>query len=151
LGELSLTELAHRVRHEIQKDHCLGQAAQLAQYFLFALFPFFLFLTMLLGNLPIPNLLECMMEVLAQVQPGDALRLVQENMHQLMTGDRGGLLSFGIVAALWTSSSALTGSLNRVYDLEEGRSFWKVHLIAILLAVRLSAFMIEQEWKWKYG
>jgi hypothetical protein len=32
---------------------------------------------MLLGNLPIPNLLDRMMEVLAQVQPGDALRLVQ--------------------------------------------------------------------------
>jgi membrane protein len=71
-----------------------------------------------------------------------------------MTGDRGGLLSFGIVAALWTSCSAITaiiGSLNRAYDLEEGHSFWKVRLIAILLAVGLSAFMIEQEWKWKYG
>jgi membrane protein len=140
--------------HEIQEDDCLGQAAQLAYYFPVALFPFFLFLTMLLGNLPIPNLLDRMMEVLAQEQPGDALRLVQENLHQPMTGDRGGLLSFGIVAALWTSSSAITaiiGSLNRAYDLEEGRPFWKVRLIAILLAVGLSAFMIEQEWKWKYG
>jgi len=98
--------------------------------------------------------MDRMMEVLAQVQPGDALRLVQENLHQPMTGDRGGLLSFGIVAALWTSSSAITaiiGSLNRAYDLEEGRPFWKVCLMAILLAVGLSAFMIEQEWKWKYG
>src|SRR6266850_3122837 len=92
--------------------------------------------------------MDRMMEVLAQVQPGDALRLVQENLHKPMTGDRGGLLSFGIVAALWTSSSAITaiiGSLNRAYDLEEGRPFWKVCLMAILLAVGLSAFMIEQE------
>jgi membrane protein len=109
---------------------------------------------MLLGNLPSPNLLDRMIEVLALVQPGDALRLVQENLHQPMTGDRGGLLSFGIVAALWTSSSAITaiiGSLNRAYDLEEGRPFWEVRLMAILLAVGLSAFMIEQEGKWKYG
>jgi hypothetical protein len=76
LRELSLTELAHRVRHEIQKDDCLGQAAQLAYYFLFARFPSFLFLTTLLGNLPIPHLLDRMMEVLAQVQPGDALQLI---------------------------------------------------------------------------
>jgi hypothetical protein len=105
---------------------------------------------MLLANLPIPDLLDRMMEVMAQVQPGDALRLVQENLHQLMTGDRGGLLSVGIVAALWTSSSAITaiiGSLDRAYDLEEGRPFWKVRLMAILLAGGLSAFMIEQEWK----
>jgi len=38
--------------------------------------PCFLFLTTLLGNLPIPNRLDRMMEVLAQVQSGDALRLI---------------------------------------------------------------------------
>jgi membrane protein len=71
-----------------------------------------------------------------------------------MTGDHGGLLSFGIVTALSTSSSAITaliGSLNRAYHLEEGCPFWKVCHIAILLAVGLSAFMIELEWNWKYG
>jgi len=136
--------------HEIQEDDCFGQAAQLAYDFLFALFPSFLFLTTLLGNLPIPQLLDRMMEVLAQVQPGDALRLVQENLHQLITGDRGGLLSLGIVAALWTSSSTITaiiGSLNRAYDLEEGRPFWKVCLMAILLTGGLPAFVSEQAWK----
>jgi membrane protein len=82
---------------------------------------------------------------LAQLLPGDALRLVQENLHQLLTGERGGLLSFGILAALWTSSSALTAlidSLNRAYDVEEGRPFWKVRFIAILLTVGLSVFMV---------
>ena len=145
LGGVGVRELARRVIHEIQDDDCFGRAAQLAYYFLFALFPFFLFLTTLLGYLPIPNLLERMMEVLAQVLPGDALRMVQENLRQLVTGERGGLLSFGILAALWTSSSALTAiidSLNRAYDVEEGRPFWKVRLIAILLTVGLSAFIV---------
>jgi membrane protein len=62
--------------HEIQEDDCLGRAAQLAYDFLFARFPSFLFLTTLVGNLPIPQLLDRMMEVLAQVQAGDALRLI---------------------------------------------------------------------------
>jgi membrane protein len=144
-GGVGAKELGRRVIHEIQDDDCFGRAAQLAYYLLFALFPFFLFLTTLLGYLPIPNLLDRMMEVLAQVLPGDALRLVQENLHQLVTGERGGLLSFGILAALWTSSSALTAiidSLNRAYDVEEGRPFWKVRLIAILLTVGLSAFIV---------
>jgi membrane protein len=86
--------------HEIQGDECFGRAAQLAYYFLFALFPFFLFLTTLLGYLPIPNLLDRIMEVLAPLLTGDALRLLQDNLHQLVTGERGGLLSFGILAAL---------------------------------------------------
>ena len=145
LGGLGPKELARRVLHEIQKDECLGRAAQLAYYFLFALFPFFLFLTTLLGYLPIPNLLDRIMEVLAPLLPGDALRLVQDNLHQLVTGERGGLLSFGILAALWTSSSALTAiidSLNRAYDVEEGRPFWKVRLTAILLTVGMSLFIM---------
>jgi hypothetical protein len=48
-------------------------------------------------------------------------------------------------AALWTSSSALTAiidSLNRAYDVEEGRPFWKVRLTAIGLTVGLSAFIV---------
>jgi membrane protein len=144
-GGLGVKGLARQVIHEIQADDCLGRAAQLAYYFIFALFPFFLFLTTLLGYLPIPNLLDRIMEILAQLLPGDALRLVQENLHQLLTGERGGLLSFGILAALWTSSSALTAlidSLNRAYDVEEGRPFWKVRFIAILLTVGLSVFMV---------
>jgi hypothetical protein len=47
--------------------------------------------------------------------------------------------------------TAILASPNRAYDLEEGRTFWKVSRIAILLTEGLSAFMIEQEWKWKYG
>jgi membrane protein len=145
LGSLGAKELARRVMHEFQDDDCLGRAAQLAYYFLFALFPFFLFLTTLLGYLPIPDLLDRILAGLAPLLPGDALRLVQDNLHQLVTGQRGGLLSFGILAALWTSSSALTAiidSLNRAYDVEEGRPFWKTRGIAILLTVGLSVFFV---------
>jgi membrane protein len=133
------------VLRELQEDDCLGRAAQLAYYFLFALFPFFLFLTSLLGFLPIPNLLDRLLELLGQMLPGEALQLVQENVRDLVTNQRGGLLSFGILAALWTSSSALTAivdSLNRAYGVDEGRPFWKVRGLAILLTVGLSAFLI---------
>jgi membrane protein len=145
LGGLGVAELGRRVIAEIRNDDCLGRAAQLAYYFLFALFPFFLFLTTLLGYLPIPNLLDRLLETLGQMLPGEALRLVEDNVRQLVTGQRGGLLSFGILAALWTSSSALTAiidSLNRAYDVEEGRPFWKVRLTAMGITIGLSAFIV---------
>jgi membrane protein len=145
LGGLGAKELARRVVHEVQKDECLGRAAQLAYYFLFALFPFLLFLTTLLGYLPIPDLLDRLLASLGPMLPGEAFQLVQDNIRQLVTGQRGGLLSFGILAALWTSSTALTAiidSLNRAYDVEEGRPFWKVRLIAVGLTVGLSVFTV---------
>ena len=69
-GGVGVKELGRRVFHEIQGDDCFGRAAQLAYYFLFALFPFFLFLTTLLGYLPIPNLLDRIMEMLAPLLAG---------------------------------------------------------------------------------
>jgi membrane protein len=54
--------------------------------------------------------MDQIMDLLAQVMPGEALTLVQDNLGNLISEQRGGLLSFGIIAALWTSSGALTGS-----------------------------------------
>ena len=145
LGGLGVAELSRRVFSEIQKDNCLGLAAQLAYYFLFALFPFFLFLTALIGFLPVPNLLQQIMHLLGTVVPQDVLGLIQDNVRQLVTDQRGGLLSFGILAALWTSSSAITAlvdALNRAYDVQESRPFWQVRGTAIGLTVGLSGFMI---------
>ena len=145
LRGVSATQLIKRVIAEVQQDNCAVYAASLAYYFLFALFPFFLFLTALLAYLPIPNLMDRIIGLLAEVMPGEALSLVKDNVGKLVSQQRGGLLSFGIVAALWTASSALTGisdALNHAYDVEEGRPFWKVRGMAILLTIGLSIFLI---------
>jgi membrane protein len=130
---------------EVREDDSLGWAAQLAYYLLFAVFPFFLFLTALLGFLPIPHLMERIIAGLAMVVPGEAVTLLQDNIRQLVTEQKGGLLSFGILAALWSSSSAMvaiTAALNQAYDVEEGRPWWKVRGIALLLTMGLSLFLL---------
>jgi hypothetical protein len=100
LGGLGITELATRVIKEVQEDNSLGWAAQLAYYLLFAVFPFVLFLTALMGYLPIPNLMERLLAALATLLPGEVVTLLQDNIRQLVTEQKGGLLSFGILAAL---------------------------------------------------
>jgi membrane protein len=138
-------ELVYRLIKAIHDDDCFGRAAQLAYYFFFALFPFLLFLTTLVGYIPVPNLTDRIMELLVQILPGNASHLVEDNVHELVTVQRGGLLSFGIVAALWTSSSAVAAiinGLNRAYGVEEGRPFWKVRGIAILFTIGFSLFLV---------
>src|SRR5262245_27957313 len=85
LGGLSVKELLGRVIAEIQQDNCAGYAAALAYYFLFALFPFFLFLTALLAYLPIPNLLEQILTLLTNVIPGEAFSLIRDNVTSLVS------------------------------------------------------------------
>jgi membrane protein len=145
LGGLGIKELASRVVKEVREDDCLGWAAQLAYYLLFAVFPFLLFLTALLGFLPIPNLMDRLLAALAMLLPGEAVTLLRDNIRQLVTEQKGGLLSFGILAALWSSSSAVvavTAALNQAYDVEEGRPWWKVRGVALLLTMGLSLFLL---------
>ena len=145
LGGLSVKELIQRVLAEIQSDNCLGQAAQLAYYAIFALFPFMLFLITLVGHLPVPNLTEEIMNLLGKALPQNALNLVENNIKSIVSNQRSGLLSFGIVLAIWSASSAITGiidTLNRAYDVNEGRPLWKVRGLAILLTLGLAVFII---------
>jgi membrane protein len=117
----------------------------LAYYLLFAVFPFVLFLTALLGYLPIPNLMERLLAGLATLLPGDVVTLLQDHVRQLVTEQKGGLLSFGILTALWASSSAVVAiidALNRAYDVQEGRPWWKVRGVALLLTIGLSLFIV---------
>jgi membrane protein len=54
-------------------------------------------------------------------------------------------LTFAIAGAIWSSSSAMTAvitTLNRAYDIEEFRPWWKTRLIAIGLSVALAIFAV---------
>src|SRR5262249_54707182 len=127
LGGLTLAELASRVWREIQDDEVLDRGAALAYYFLFALFPALLFLTTLLGLLPIPNLMDRLMEYVSRALPPDAASITQKTLREIVRGAHGGLLSLGILGALWAASNgmaSITTALNAVYGVKETRPWW---------------------------
>lgn len=145
LGGLSAKQLTVRVYHEMANDNVSGYAAQLAYYFLFSLFPFFLFLAALLGFLPIPDLMEKILDAGGRFLPQEAMHLVRDTVVELVTNQKGGLLSFGILIALWSASgavSAMTDSLNQAYGVKESRPFWKVRGLALLLTIVLAVLMV---------
>jgi membrane protein len=66
-------------------------------------------------------------------------------MQRLANNENGGLLTFGVAGALWSSSAALVsivGALNRAYDIDEGRPWWKVRLVAIGLTLGVAVFVL---------
>ncbi|BCS53570.1 YihY/virulence factor BrkB family protein [Geobacter sp. SVR] len=145
LGNIRLLDLGKRVAEKVSEDGCTEYAAAIAYYLLFALFPFFLFLTTLIGYLPIPNLLEFILDTMQDLVPKQAWELVEDNIRQLFGSKRGELLSLGILLALWTSSSAITSIMsvmNRLYLVKEGRPFWKVRITALLLVIALSVLFL---------
>jgi membrane protein len=140
LGGLGWKDLAQRLWQESQKDEILGRAAQLAYYFLLALF-----LTAFLGLFPLERVMPELMAYLRTVLPSDALSLLQRYLDNVVKGSGGDILSLGLLGALWASSSGVTAimeALNVVYGAEETRPFWKVRVIATLLTIGLAGFII---------
>ena len=145
LGGLSVSVLARRVWAELWKDEVVDRAAALSYYFLFSLFPALLFLTALLGFLPLAGLQERLMSYVASVLPPDAARTVQRTLTEVLTGQRGGLLSLGALLALWAGSNGMASvmsTLNVAYDVEETRPWWKRRLLAIVLTAAFSLFVV---------
>lgn len=141
---LSWTEILKRTAKETSADNVLGLAAQLAYYFLLALVPAIVFVVALTSFFP-PQLIDNMMRSLASVAPPDVLGIIQEQIDSLRGGEHTGVLTFGLLFALWSSSAAVvsvTDALNKAYDIEEGRPWWKVRLTAIGLTIGLALFIL---------
>lgn len=142
---LSWTEILRRTIRESLNDDCLSMAAQLAYYFFFALFPALLFAFALASYFPVDTLIDDMFAMLGGFVPPEALQIMTEQIHKISEGQQGGLLTLGILLALWSSSAAMTSiidTLNAAYDIEEGRPWWKVRLTAIALTVGVAVFIL---------
>ena len=142
---ISWAELARRTWREVVEDDVLGLAAQLSYYFFLALFPAMLFLLALASFFPLSNITDEVGRFLGPFVSPQMLELIQEQMRRLANNESGGLLTFGVAAALWSSSAALVsivGALNRAYDIEEGRPWWKVRLVAVGLTVGVATVIL---------
>lgn len=142
---LSWGELLKRTVRETQADNGLGLAAQLAYYFFLALFPALLFLIALAGVFVNPDSVSRLVNMLSGAAPPDVIRIIGDQLKSLTEGNAGGIMTFGVVAALWSSSAAMVAlidSLNRAYDVEDARPWWKQRLTAILLTIGVAAFII---------
>jgi membrane protein len=136
---------AQRVWSGIFEHQSLGSAAQIAYYLLFATFPFLLTLASLLAFLPIPHLIDRMLGLLGQIVPPAAVDLMHESVRRLVTRQRSGLFSVGVLVTLWAAANAVESimqCLNRVHGLRETRPFWYTRGVALLLAVGVSIFSV---------
>jgi membrane protein len=139
------SDVIGRTLREISDDHCLGLAAQLAFYFLLALFPAILFLVALAGYLPVENVLSELVVALSAVAPDELVTLIRGQLEQIAQGRHVSLLTLGIIGAIWSSSAAMVAiidALNHAYDITEWRPWWKRRLVAISLTLALALFTL---------
>ena len=147
LGGLTWRELLKRVWFEIDHDDVLNRAYELAYNFLLAAFPLLLFLIALFGIFAAAGakLRTDLFFYLQQVLPSAAYQLVSHTVEEVIRNSGGGKLTVGLLLGLYSGSSGMTqliSTLNVAYEVREGRSWIKVHLISLGLTLVISVLLI---------
>ena len=143
--ELSWKELGRRTVKDSIQDDVAGLAAQLSYYFFLSLFPALLFLVALASFFPLYSFADESMRLLGPIAPEAVVTLLQDQLTSLSNSGDSSLLSIGLLMALWSSSAAMVSvidAMNRAYDIEDSRTWWKRRLIAIALTIGLALFIL---------
>lgn len=134
------------LKREISEDNVPNGAAALAYYLTLAIFPALILMLSVIAYLPIAHMDLALMDLLKQVMPGDASRVLSGTVREIATQRNGGLLSFGLLATLWAAANgtyAVMQQLNITYDVKEQRPFFKSRGTAIGLTLAVGALMIS--------
>lgn len=142
---LSWSALLKQTAEKTMRDDAQGLASQLAYYFFLALFPALLCLLAIASFFPLQDFTGQVVRSLGRVAPADVIEIIRQQMANIGQQNHGGLLTIGLLGALWSSSSAMVavmGAMNKTYEITEARPWWRVRVTAIVLTVALTLLVV---------
>jgi len=147
LGGLTPWQLGRDIFEEIIANNVFGRAAELAFYFLFALFPLILLMVTVFGLFASHSieLQNDFLSYFADFLPPAAFELLRRVTTELAANASVGKLTFGIVSALWCVSggiSSMISALNLAHNVREARSWFNVRAIALGLSLLISILLL---------
>ncbi len=131
------------VKYYLEND-MLTYASALAFQVLFSIFPFLIMLIAMLGMLDLMQFYDWIRQQAGVLLPDEAMAQVERVIDEVQR-PRGGLISAGLIVALWVASGAMRvtiNALNVVYKVKEGRPFWKLYPLSILYTLCIAGMLI---------
>jgi len=125
---------------EFTSDQCIDIAAALTYFAVLSIFPGLLAIFSLLGVFGQGQAAsDAVLGIVEQVAPGDTADTLRGPVEQMASSPAAGFaLVTGIVLAVWSASGyvgAFSRAMNRIYEIEEGRPFWKLKPTQLLITV----------------
>lgn len=124
------------VYNRFRDDDVPALGAQLTYYLILSFFPFLIFLLSLLSFTQLSA--DSMLADFIRVLPAETGESISGILNEVSANSSGALLSIGMIATLWSASNgvnAIMKGLNKAYDIEESRPFWKVRGISLLATI----------------
>jgi membrane protein len=141
LSKRTWRESLVRTVREFKRDDLTLLAAGLTYYAVLALFPALLILVSFLGLLG-RSATQPLIDNLTGLAPGAARDILTDAIRNMQraSGAAGFAFVVGILAALWSASGYVGGFIkasNVIYEVDEGRPFWKLRPLQIVVTVAL--------------
>lgn len=113
--------------------------------FFMALFPTVIFLFTLTAYLPIANFDALFLEALKDILPNYTYLAIESTLLDILHIQRGGLLSFGFILALFYATNGVLSmiqSFNALSFATETRKIWELRLLSLMLTVILVVLLV---------
>lgn len=125
---------------EFSSDQCTDIAAALTFFSVLALFPALIALVSLLGVFGQGKTsVNALLSIVQDVAPGFTVDLLRGPLEQFSTSPAAGFaLVSGTLLAIWSASGyvgAFSRAMNRIYEVREGRPFWKLRSMQLGVTV----------------
>jgi len=133
----SIRHALGRAYQDLIRHHTLQVAAALSYYFALSVFPGLIFLSAVIGILPLRDLFNSVSGFMSRILPPDAMHILSAVLRDVLSSQHATWLSLGTLGIIWTASSAfaaLIEALDIAYDAEENRPYWKTRLLSVGLA-----------------
>jgi membrane protein len=130
-----------KTAREFSGDGCTDLAAALTYYAVLALFPAMIAILSLVGLFGQgQSTVDTLLTILRDVGAGSAADTLEPTLQSLSdTSGRAGLaFVLGLALALWSASGyigAFGRAMNKIYEVDEGRPFWKLRPVMLLVTV----------------
>ncbi|EIZ4012722.1 YihY/virulence factor BrkB family protein [Listeria monocytogenes] len=135
-----IVQVGQAVSARVGRNDVSGNAAQLAYYMLFSIFPMLLIAATLLAYLHIDK--DSVFNMIKEFAPDQIMDFLEENLNNLLTQKNGGLLSIGIIATLWSASNGMNAvmkSLNKAYGITNKRNYVVQRLLSMFFTLAMLA------------
>jgi membrane protein len=136
-----------RTVREFREDNLTDWAAALTYYGVMSLFPMVLVLVALLGLVgQYPQTSDAMLRIIGHIGPASAIDTFRAPIEGVVKskGGSGALIGVGILASLWSASGyigAFMRACNAIYEVREGRPFWKLRPLQVAITLLLVALI----------
>lgn len=135
-----------RTVREFREDNLTDWAAALTYYGVLSLFPALIVLVSILGLIG-QSATQPLIENIATAAPGPAQEIVTSAIENLTAsqGAAGVLFIAGLAGALWSASGyigAFMRASNSIYEVEEGRPFWKLRPVQIVVTLVMMLLLV---------